>query len=134
MMAPAEYFPRPHPATEGMYLAPAGTAAEAARPDERAMLERIGPGRPAASFEPYVLEAGRATEALLQAIARSDGSRGSVVDRMRTPAVTATGDPAVGVFSVMRVDRSAPPRPERAVAGLVFERVIRVRSERAPRP
>ena len=134
MMAPAEYFPRPHPATDGMYLAPAGTAAEAADADQRAMLGRIGPGRPVASFEPYVLEAARATEALLDAIARSDGSRGSVIDHLRTPAFTATGDPAVGVFSAMRIDRSAPPRPEREVAGLVFERVIRVRSERAPRP
>jgi DNA-binding SARP family transcriptional activator/ABC-type branched-subunit amino acid transport system substrate-binding protein len=134
MMAPMEYFPRPHPATDGMYLAPAGTAADAADPDERAMLGRIGPGRPAASFEPYVIEAARATEALLDAIARSDGSRGSVVDHMRTPAFTATGDPAVGVFSVMRTDRSASTHPEREVAGLVFERLIRVRSERAPRP
>ena len=134
MMAPAEYFPRPHPATDGMYLAPAGTAAAAADADERAMLERIGPGRPVASFEPYVIEAARATEILLDAIARSDGSRGSVVDHLRTPDFTATGDPAVGVFSVMRIDRAAPEHEEREVAGLVFERLIRVRSERAPRP
>jgi YVTN family beta-propeller protein len=134
MMAPAEYFPRPHPATDGMYLVPAGTSAEAANPDERTMLRRIGPGRPAASFEPYVIEAAHATQALLDAIARSDGSRGSVVDHLRTPAFTATGDPAVGVFSVMRIDRSAPTHPERQVAGLVFERLIRVRPERAPRP
>jgi len=134
MMAPAEYFPRPHPAADGMYVAPAGTAAEAADPAERAMLRRIGPGRSATSFEPYVIEAARATEALLEAVARSDGSRGSVVDHLRTPAFTATGDPAVGVFSVMRIDRFAPTPSEREVAGLVFERLIRVRSERAPRP
>ncbi len=134
MMAPAEYFPRPHPATDGMYLVPAGTSPDAADADERAMLDRIGPGRARASFEPYVLEAARATEALLDAIARSDGSRGSVVDHLRTQAFTATGDPAVGVFSAMRIDRTAPTPPEREVAGLEFERLIHVRAGDAPRP
>ena len=115
-----------------MSLAPAGTAADAA--DRRA--GDAGAHRtPAAgaSFEPYVVEAARATEALLDAIARSDGSRGWVMDHMRTPAFTATGDPAVG--RVRRVRRpSASTHAERDVAGLVFERLIRVRCERAPRP
>ena len=87
-------------------------------------------------MEPYVLEAAAGTEVLLDALARSDGSRASVVNALRRThlrggftgelAFDHLGDPTRGRFTVWRVSRDAPPEPQREVAGLVYDRTIEV--------
>jgi YVTN family beta-propeller protein len=132
MIAPG---PRPHPAADGLYVSIAGTAVEAANPAGRRLLTRVAGDRTLASVEPAVLQAAVATEALLDAIARSDGSRAAVVNALRDTRLTSgvgaglafddAGDPQHGEFAIYRIDRDVVTPPEREVAGLVFERSVR---------
>jgi ABC-type branched-subunit amino acid transport system substrate-binding protein len=77
--------------------------------------------------------AAAATEALLDAIRLSDGSRASVVEQLtRGRAVTvlgtvtfdANGDPVRTPVSIYRISRRAPPGPHLPVSGLLLDRVI----------
>ena len=136
MSAPATIFPRPQPAADGLHIAGAGTAAEGGDAAGRRLLGRIGGDRPVESFEAYVLEAAIATRVVLDAVGRSDGSRGSVVDALRDVELDdglgaglrfdAAGDPVAPVFSTYRIDRGSRPQPQRESAGHVFDRLIRL--------
>jgi DNA-binding SARP family transcriptional activator/ABC-type branched-subunit amino acid transport system substrate-binding protein/DNA-binding beta-propeller fold protein YncE len=142
MMAGWETFPRQPQATEGMYVTGAGRPAESANHAGRLLLAAIGSHRPPESFEPAVLEAAVATEVMVDAIARSDGSRGSVVNALRTThrhggvagelSFDRLGDPRAGVVGVYRFRRGAPIRREREIWGLVYDRVIEVRRAQLP--
>ena len=134
MLASRSMFPRAHPAADGLFVTVAGTAVEAANAAGRRLLARLAGRRPLASIEPYVLQAAVATEVLLDAVARSDGSRASVVNELRSTrlatgigaglAFDEAGDPQRAEFGVYRLDRDVPGPVEREVAGMVFERAV----------
>jgi YVTN family beta-propeller protein len=135
MLAPRAMFPRPHPAADGLYVSVAGTAVEAANAAGRRLLARLARERPLAALDPAVLQAAIATEVLLDAIGRSDGSRAGVVNALRETRLSAgvgaglafddAGDPRRGEFSIYRIDRDTTTPREREVAGMVFEASVR---------
>ena len=104
MLAPREAFPRPHPAADGLYVSVAGTAVEAANRAGRELLARVAGERPLSGLEPAVLQAAIATEVLLDAIARSDGSRAAVVNALRTTRLSG------GAGAVLALDRAGDAR------------------------
>jgi ABC-type branched-subunit amino acid transport system substrate-binding protein len=88
----------------------------------------------------YVTETAQAAEALLAAIARSDGSRGSVTVELRRLEIEngilgsfrfdRNGDITPASFTVFRVTggrKRAPELPE-GLGGAVVDRVVRVPS------
>ena len=118
----------------GLYISSAGTEPVALSARARAFLHRAFPGRPLADIYPAVATAAAATQALVEAIGRSDGSRTSIVDELTHGRASGTilgnltfdanGDSASEPVSIYRISRRAPAGPHRAVTGLVFDRVI----------
>jgi len=118
----------------GMYLTSAGATAIALPPSGRAFLRRVFPHRPSADLVVFVPIAAAATEALLEAIASSDGTRASVVGQLTHERVSntpigsisfdANGDPVRAPFTVFRVSSNAPATPHVPTGGLVVDRVI----------
>jgi branched-chain amino acid transport system substrate-binding protein len=116
------------------YITQTRAAAATLPPPGRAFLRATFPGRSLADLALDVPAAAAATDLLLNAIARSDGSRSSVVDQLvRGRAVgsvigsvtfDADGDPAEASVTVSRVSRRAPKTPHLAVGGLQLVRVV----------
>jgi branched-chain amino acid transport system substrate-binding protein len=89
---------------------------------------------------PYVLEAGQATELVLKAIARSDGTRASVLRELRASEVRngilgsfrfdRNGDISVASVPILRITGSTPPSAglPSSFQGAVIDRVVRVPS------
>jgi YVTN family beta-propeller protein len=121
------------PEAFGVYISQAGQDPAAASPATRAFLERVFPGRPLSDIGPFAPLSAAATQALLDAIRRSDGSRASVAEELtRGRALTvvggvsfdANGDPVRTPISIYRISKQAPPGPHLAVSGLELDRVI----------
>jgi YVTN family beta-propeller protein len=127
--APSEAF--------GVYIS--GTGADPADPsafppEMRAFLTRVFPGRPLTDIDRFVPLAAAATQALLEAIRRSDGSRASIVAELTRGRASGTvlggvsfdanGDPTRDPVSIYRISKAAPPGPHLAVSGLKLDRVI----------
>jgi DNA-binding SARP family transcriptional activator/DNA-binding beta-propeller fold protein YncE len=68
-------------AAEGLYLTVTGPSPESLSPRGRALLGPLRRGTPG-GLDPYAIAAAQATEVLLDAIARSDGTRASVTDAL----------------------------------------------------
>jgi branched-chain amino acid transport system substrate-binding protein len=87
---------------------------------------------------PGVLEAGQATELLMDAIARSDGTRASVLDELRATDVKdgilgsfrfdANGDITTASVPILRITGSTPPGTDlpKQFQGAVLDRVVDV--------
>jgi ABC-type branched-subunit amino acid transport system substrate-binding protein len=85
-----------------------------------------------------VLEAGQATELLMDAIARSDGTRASVLEELRATEVKdgilgsfrfdASGDITTASVPILRITGATPPGSDlpKPFRGAVLERVIDV--------
>ena len=85
-----------------------------------------------------MVEAGQATELLLDAIARSDGTRASVVDELRATKVKdgilgsfrfdPNGDITTAAIPILRITGATPPGTDlpSLFQGAVVERVIDV--------
>jgi YVTN family beta-propeller protein len=127
--APPEVF--------GTYISAAGAdpAARSAFPPQTVrFLKKVFPGRALTDIEGFVPLAAAATQALLEAIRRSDGSRASVVDQLSrgraagtlvgSVSFDANGDPTRSPVSIYRISKAAPPAPHRGVSGLKLDRVI----------
>ena len=121
------------PEAFGVYISQAGEAPAAASPATRAFLERVFPGRPLSDIGAFTPLAAAATQALLDAVSRSDGSRASVAEELtRGRALTvlggvsfdANGDPVRTPISIYRISKHAPPGAHLAVSGLELDRVI----------
>jgi branched-chain amino acid transport system substrate-binding protein len=119
------------PAAAGLYITVAGLPPERWSPGARAI---AGPAEAGATA--YALAAGQATELLLDAIARSDGTRAGVVNALMSGRPVATvageltldteGDLARAPITVLRIDPRAGARRtgDLRLAGHVFDRVL----------
>ena len=105
-----------HGAARGIYAAQSelpGTALELTPRAER-FADRFG-----GAEEPFALEAAQAAELLMQAIARSDGTRASVLEQLKASRVTkgilgsfsfdANGDRSPASVPILRITGSTPP-------------------------
>jgi YVTN family beta-propeller protein len=120
-------------AAEGLYVTSAGVAPGAVGARGRAFARELT-RRTGAKATIYTLTAAAATEVLLDAIARSDGSRASVVNELRATrradgilghvGFDANGDPQPAPISVFRVDGNAPRHGLPALGGAVLDRVL----------
>ena len=107
------------PAALGMYVGTADITRKALPLNAagRQFAEDLG----GASNEPFTLEAGQAMEVVLDAIARSDGTRASVLEAMLATKVKGgilgtfgfdeNGDITPAQVPIIRITGSTPPRP-----------------------
>jgi Periplasmic binding protein len=106
-------------AAEGLYITVAGLPSERLPAAGRRFAAAFAPGRRAAEVDPYVVNAAQATEVLLAAIARSNGTRPSVASELLSTRVAdgligsfgfeQHGNPTPAPISVFRLDFSARP-------------------------
>jgi len=124
--APPEVF--------GTYISEAGADPATLGARGRGFLRRTFPGRPLTDIDRLVPAAAAAASALLDAIARSDGSRASIVEELTHGRAAATplgslsfdanGDVTRYPVSIYRISRDAPPGPHLPVQGLKLDRII----------
>lgn len=121
-------------AAVGMYVALAGQPPGELGPAGRSFVRSFRRGRPERAIAPYTLEAAQATEAVLQAIARSDGTRASVLRELRALEIEngilgsfrfdRNGDITPSPITIYRITgKTAPGSP---LEGGVVDHVIRV--------
>jgi len=99
----------------GMYLSLAGVVTEGLPPAGRRWAKRFGETQSGVPVEPSAVYAAQATEVLLDAIARSDGTRASVVRELFATRVTdgllgsfgfdANGDISESPVTIVRIQR-----------------------------
>jgi ABC-type branched-subunit amino acid transport system substrate-binding protein len=109
-------------------------AARDLSPAARQFLRDLGTPHPL----PFVLEAGQAAELVLQAIARSDGTRASVLKELRAANVkngilgsfhfNRNGDITPAAVIIVRITGSSPPGSglDSALQGAVVERIVKI--------
>jgi ABC-type branched-subunit amino acid transport system substrate-binding protein len=115
MLPTSRLFQRAGPAAAGTYIAIQGLIPESLPPAGRAFARDFSAAHGGARVDAYAVYAAQATEVLLAAIARSDGTRGGVRrELMRTRikrgligsfAFDARGDPDPAPISVVRAER-----------------------------
>ena len=95
------------PAALGMYVSFAGLPNEMLGPAGPRFLRRFGATQPGGAIQSgtYVPQAAQATEALLQAIAQSDGTRASVLQKLRRIEVRG------GILGSFRLDENGDMTP-----------------------
>jgi YVTN family beta-propeller protein len=118
----------------GMYITGAGAAPARLSASARRFLHVVFPGRPLADIDANVPTAAAAAEALLQAIAASNGARADIVAQLTHNRVSTTtlgavafdanGDPVRAPFTIYRVTPNAPAMPHQPVGGRAVDRVI----------
>ena len=109
-------------------------AARDLSPAARQFLRDLGTTEPL----PFVLEAGQAAELVLQAIARSDGTRASVLKELRAAEVkngllgsfhfNRNGDITPATVMIVRITGSTPPGSglDSSVQGAVLDRIVTI--------
>jgi branched-chain amino acid transport system substrate-binding protein len=142
IMATQQFLPIPDmleqvgPAAHGLYVTAEDVPAPARRPSP-AFLRFARDFGQRASAEPFVLNAAQATDVVLRAIARSDGSRASVLEEVRNGAVKNgvlgdfrfnRGDIAPATVPIFRVTGRTPIGEELfdQYDGAVIEHVFEV--------
>ena len=132
-------------AATGMYVSLSGLLTERLPPAGEAFVERFGRTQAGATVEPSAVYAAQATEVLLDAIARSDGTRESVLRELFRTRVRdgllgsfrfdRNGDISESPVTIMRVVRRGSSTKTLSVEGGVVARVVRPSSSLvAPRP
>jgi branched-chain amino acid transport system substrate-binding protein len=128
----------------GMYVSSTFGAPDPLTPAGRKFVRGFAPTQPEGSIAPFVLESAQAAEVLLQAIARSDGTRASVLKELRAIEVRdgilgsfsfdANGDITPSAIAIYRVAGETPPGTDLAtqLQGAVLDRVVSVPSELIP--
>jgi branched-chain amino acid transport system substrate-binding protein len=121
-------------AFDDVYLSMAGRPALALPRAGRAFLHNLAPGRRFEDIDPAVAYVAQSTAVLLDAIARSNGTRPSVVRQLLTTRqrtgitgpmrFTSEGDPVQAPIAIYRINSAAAFRPHRTVQGLDFVRVV----------
>ena len=127
------------PAAEGMYVNTSAVLDQSLTPAGRRLLrafEASRPGRhvPSGTYLPETLEA---AEVVIDAIARSDGTRASVLQMLSTSRVSSgvfggfqfdhNGDMSPAPFAIVRITGGrGDPNLDPDLRGAVFERTVRV--------
>jgi branched-chain amino acid transport system substrate-binding protein len=106
---------------DGMYTTMAGLPASDLPAAGRAFLRRLLPGRPYADVDPGVAYAAQSTATLLGAIARSDGTRPSIIHELLASrqadsllgflSFNPRGDPSTAPIAIYRADSTLPLHP-----------------------
>jgi branched-chain amino acid transport system substrate-binding protein len=128
----------------GMYVSSTFAPTDRLTPAGRRFVHDFAPTQPVGSIPPYVLEGAQATEVLLQAIARSDGTRASVLQQLRRIDVRdgilgsfrfdANGDKTPATIAIYRFTGKTPPGSNlpSELEGAVLDRVILVANSLLP--
>jgi branched-chain amino acid transport system substrate-binding protein len=119
----------------GMYLSMSGVVQERLPPAAARWATRFGATQRGVPIEPSAVYAAQATEVLLDAIARSDGTRRSVVEELfRTRVVDgllgsfdfdANGDVSESPMTIVRIRRGGSDTKVQSVKGASVVRVVR---------
>jgi branched-chain amino acid transport system substrate-binding protein len=129
----------------GMYTTTTATSVERLTAAGQRFAREFAPTQPDGSLPSYVLETAQAAEVLLEAISRSDGSRGSVLKELRGIQVRdgilgnfrfdANGDKTPGAITIYRITGENPPTGVNLpleLQGTVFDRTIPVPARLLP--
>jgi DNA-binding SARP family transcriptional activator/ABC-type branched-subunit amino acid transport system substrate-binding protein len=124
------------PAARGVFVTISGVPTEKLPPAGAAFARRFARTRPGETIEANAVYAAHATDVMLDAIARSDGTRGSVVDELfrtrRPDGLTgpvdfdARGDTVQGAVTILRVTDGKGSHYIASLEGAVVERVARL--------
>jgi branched-chain amino acid transport system substrate-binding protein len=139
LLGPAGLTPVPllvegsNQAALGMHLGLAGVVSEALPPRGSRWAKRFGATQRGASVEPSAIYAAQATEVLLDAIARSDGTRASVVRALFATGIRDgllgsvsfddNGDISQSLVTILRIERKGSDSAVQSVEGA---RVVRI--------
>jgi ABC-type branched-subunit amino acid transport system substrate-binding protein len=129
----------------GTHVSLGGVVTERLPPAGRRFVRAFGRTQPGVEVDPSAVYTAQATEVLLDAIARSDGTRASIVQelfrtRIRngllgTFGFDENGDITESPVTIMRVRRGGGSTTVQSVQGGVIERVVRPSSKLvAPEP
>ena len=123
------------PAARGMLVSLAGVVTEALPPEGREFVERFAATQPGATIEPSAVYAAQATEVVLDALARSDGTRGGVLDALFDTRISGgllgdfgfdeRGDTTESPVTILRVAGGRGSTRIQSAEGGVIERVTR---------
>jgi branched-chain amino acid transport system substrate-binding protein len=132
------------PGALGMYVSSTFAAPTRLSPAAKTFVREFAPTQPSGSISPFALETAQAAEVLLEAIARSDGTRASVLQALHAIEVRdgilgtfrfdANGDKTPEAIPIYRVTGETPPRAGLAdeLQGAVVDRVVSIPSELIP--
>jgi branched-chain amino acid transport system substrate-binding protein len=119
----------------GVYVSLGGAVTERLPPAGARFVERFGKTQAGVAIEPSAVYAAQAAQVLLDAIARSDGTRGSVLKELFDTRVRdgllgsfgfdADGDISESPITIMRVAHGGGTNTIRSVEGGVIERIVR---------
>jgi branched-chain amino acid transport system substrate-binding protein len=122
-------------ASVGVYVSVAGVLTESLPPAGAQFVERFGRTQAGADIEPSAVYAAQATQVLLDAIARSDGTRPSVVEELFRTRVRGgllgsfgfdrNGDITESPVTIVRVLRQGTSTRIASGDGAVIDRVVR---------
>jgi branched-chain amino acid transport system substrate-binding protein len=122
-------------AARGVLISYAGIVMEGLPPAGEAFAERFAAAQPGLPVEPAAIYAAQATQVVLDALARSDGTRASLLEALFATRVedgllgdfafTPAGDITESPVTVLRVARGGGSRQVRSIEGGVVERVLR---------
>lgn len=122
-------------AGRGMYLSLSGLLPESLPPAAARWTKRFMTTQPGADFDPASVYAAQATEVLLDAIARSDGTRRSVLDELFRTRVTngllgsfrfdANGDISESPMTIVQIRRGGSDNRVQSIEGAPVVRVVR---------
>jgi ABC-type branched-subunit amino acid transport system substrate-binding protein len=128
-------FKRAGPAARGTYVSLAGLANERLAPAGKAFVREFGATQPGGKVNVDAVYAGQAAKLLLDAIARSDGTRASVSSelfdaRVRRGllgsfAIDSNGDPTPAPIAIVRLERGGGANVVESYEGARVDRVIR---------
>jgi len=120
------------PAAEGAYVSLAGVIVESLGPAGRRFVARFGATQPGVDVAPSAIYAAESIAVMLDAVGASDGTRGSVVERLfatRRPrsllgdlSFDRNGEPRSAPVTVLRIRRGARRLPD--LPDAVLDRVV----------
>jgi branched-chain amino acid transport system substrate-binding protein len=126
------------PGALGMYVSSTFIAPTRLSPSGNEFVREFGPTQPGGFISPFVPETAQATEVLIEAIARSDGTRASVLQALKATEVKdgilgtfrfdANGDKTPEAITIYRVTGKTPAAAGLAseLQGAVLDRVVSV--------
>jgi DNA-binding SARP family transcriptional activator/ABC-type branched-subunit amino acid transport system substrate-binding protein len=127
------------PAARGVFVSGGAVPTDQMPPAGAAFVRRFSRTQSGVPVDPFAVYAAHATEVLLDAIARSDGTRGSVIEQLfvtKTPdgltgpvRFDRRGDTVYGAVTILRVENPATARSLGSVEGAKVERIARVSPE-----
>jgi branched-chain amino acid transport system substrate-binding protein len=119
----------------GVYVSLVGAVTERLPPAGTRFARRFGKTQAGVAIQPVAVYAAQATEVLLDAIARSDGTRASVLEELFATRVRggllgsfafdANGDITESPVTILRVARGGGPSRTDGIEGGVVDRVVR---------